>query len=119
MAKSSDQPGISPETQEMIEGQVKKGKARKFFMIYKGASIKTIVVFRKGAFGPKIMQAKKAGFKGEVCYGVVTGSGKNLFFWLPGNGEIAAAMKVDSWEEKPPTKKAKLQSSPQIHDSHM
>jgi hypothetical protein len=54
------------------------------------------------------MAAKKDGFKGEVAYGVVTGSGKNLFFQLPGNGEVAAAMKIDSWADKPPTKKSKL-----------
>ncbi|MCM2369895.1 hypothetical protein [Aporhodopirellula aestuarii] len=107
MAKE-DLPPISEDTIEMIESQVKKGKARKFFLIYKGASIKTLVVFKKGPFGPKIMKAKKDGFKGDVCYGVVTGSGKNLFFQLPANGEVAAAMKVESWEEKPPTKKAKL-----------
>ncbi|MCM2369892.1 hypothetical protein [Aporhodopirellula aestuarii] len=107
MAKT-EEPPISEDTIEMIESQVKKGKARKFFLIYKGASIKTLVVFKKGPFGPKIMKAKKDGFKGDVCYGVVTGSGKNLFFQLPANGEVAAAMKVESWEEKPPTKKAKL-----------
>ncbi|MCM2369902.1 hypothetical protein [Aporhodopirellula aestuarii] len=107
MAKT-ELPPISEETIEMIEGQVKKGKARKFFLINKGASIKTLVVFKKGPFGPKIMKAKKDGFKGDVAYGVVTGSGQKLFFQLPGNGEVAAAMKVDSWEEKPPTKKAKL-----------
>ncbi|MCM2369898.1 hypothetical protein [Aporhodopirellula aestuarii] len=107
MAKE-DLPAISEETIEMIESQVKKGKARKFFLIYKGASIKTLVVFKNGPFGPKIMKAKKDGFKGDVCYGVITGSGKNLFFQLPATGEVAAAMKVESWEEKPPTKKAKL-----------
>lgn len=109
MAKpEEDVPPISEETLDMIDGQVKKGKARKFFLIYKGASIKTLVVFKKGAFGPKVMQAKKDGFKGEVCYGVVTGSGKNLFFQLPANGDVAAAMKVDGFCDKPPCKKTKL-----------
>jgi hypothetical protein len=108
MAKPDDMPGISEETVDMLEGQVKKGKARKFFLIYKGASIKTLVVFKKGPFGPKIMKAKKDGFKGDVAYGVVTGSGQNLVFQLPGTGEVAAAMKVDSWEAEPPTKRAKL-----------
>jgi hypothetical protein len=108
MAQPDDLPAIDEETIEMLEGQVKKGKARKFFLIYKGASIKTLVVFKKGPFGPKIMKAKKNGFKGEGAYGVVTGSGKNLSFQLPANGEVAAAMKVDSWEEKPPAKTAKL-----------
>jgi cellobiose-specific phosphotransferase system component IIA len=104
----SDIAAIDEETIEMLDGQVKKGKARKFFLIYKGASIKTLVVFKKGPFGPKIMKAKKNGFKGDVAYGIVTGSGKNLSFQLPANGEVAAAMKVDSWEDKPPAKTAKL-----------
>ena len=110
MAKTSDPPPIDDATIEMLESQVKKGKARKFFMIYKGASIKTLVVFKKGPFGPKIMRAKKDGFKGEVVYGVVTGSGQNLFFQIPATDAVAAAMKVDSWEEKPPTKKSKLRA---------
>lgn len=107
MAKD-EAPGISEETKTIIEDQVKKGKARKFFMIYKGANIRTVVVFKKGQYGPKITQAKKDGFRGDVAYGVVTGSGKNLFFQLPGNLTVAEAMKVDSFEEKPPTKVAKL-----------
>ena len=43
---------------------------------------------------------------GSACLEVP--SGKNLFFQLPGTGEVASAMKVDSFLEKPPTKKAKL-----------
>ena len=103
MAKD-EMPAVSDETKDMISEHVKKGKARKFFLIYKGATIKTLVVFKKGPFGPKIMKAKKEGFKGDVAYGVVTGSGQKIFFQLAGNGDAAAAMKVDSWEEKPPTK---------------
>lgn len=109
MAKpNEDPPAVDQETIDMLDTQVKKGKARKFLLIYKGASIKTLVVFKKGPFGPKIMKAKKDGFKGEVAYGVVTGSGKNLFFQLAGNDRVAAAMKVDAVVDKPPTKKAKL-----------
>lgn len=70
MAKPDDLPGIDQATAEALEGQVKKGKARKFFLIYKGASIKTLVVFKKGPFGPKVMSAKKSGFKGDVTYGL-------------------------------------------------
>ncbi|MEC8554700.1 MAG: hypothetical protein VXZ82_06810 [Planctomycetota bacterium] len=94
---------------EMIEGQVKKGKARKLFLIYKGATIKSLVVFKKGAFGPKILKAKKDRFKGEFAYGVVTGSRKNLFFQLPATSDVADAMKVDGFMENTPTKNAKLQ----------
>jgi hypothetical protein len=101
-------PAINDETKEMIEGHVKKGKARKFFLICKGANISTLEVFKKGPYGPRIMKAKKDGFKGEVTYGVVTGAGKELYFQLAGNEAVAEAMKVDSFAEKPPTKRAKL-----------
>ena len=101
-------PPIGPDTIEMIESQVKRGKARKFFAIYKGTTIKTLVVFRKGPFGPKIMKARKDGFKGDVTYGVVTGSGRNLYFTFPNTHAVAEAMKVDGIEEKPPFKRTKL-----------
>ena len=68
-------PAVDADSVEQIEGHGKKGKPRKFFMIYKGATIKKLVVFKKGPFGPKVMQAKKNGFKGDVTYGVLTGSG--------------------------------------------
>ena len=101
-------PAVSDETREMIEDHVKKGKARKFFLISKGANISTLEVFKKGPFGPRIMKAKKDGFKGEVTYGVVTGAGKELYFQLAGNQAVAEVMKVDSFAEEPPTKRAKL-----------
>lgn len=107
MAKD-EVPAISEETKEELEKQVKKGKARKFFLICKGSSIKTLGVFKKGAFGPKIMQAKKDGFKGDVTYGVISGSGKSLFLNLPANDAVATAMKVDAVCDKPPVKEAKL-----------
>ena len=108
MAKDKEHPAISEETLDMLITQVRKGKPRKFFLIYKGASIKTLVVFRKGPYGPRIMRARKAGFKGEVAYGMITGSGKNLFLQLPATAEVAASMKIDVWAAEPPTKKAKL-----------
>jgi hypothetical protein len=101
-------PGISDETKETIEDHVKKGKARKFFLISKGANITALEVFKKGPFGPRIMKAKKDGLKGEVTYGVVTGAGKELYFQLAGNEAVAEVMKVDSFTEEPPTKRAKL-----------
>jgi hypothetical protein len=101
-------PAVSDESKEMIEDHVKKGKARKFFLISKGANITTLEVFKKGPFGPRIMKAKKDGFKGEVTYGVVTGQGKELYFQIAGNQAVAEAMKVDSFAEEPPTKRAKL-----------
>ena len=108
MAKETTLAAISDETKEMLEEHVKKGKPRKFFLICKGATINTLEVFKKGPFGPKIMKAKKDGFKGEVTYGIVTGQGKELYFQLAGNQAVAEIMKVDSFCEKPPTKRAKL-----------
>lgn len=106
--KDDDAVAMTPETIAMIEDQVKKGKARKFFLIHKGASIKTLEVFKKGTFGTKIAAAKKSGFKGDVVYGVVSGAGVNLYFYLAATPEVAALMKVDGWNEEPPTKATKL-----------
>ena len=75
MADKEDALAISEESKAMLEDHVKKGKARKFILITKGASIKTLIVFKKGPYGPKIMAAKKEGFKGEATCGVVTGKG--------------------------------------------
>lgn len=101
MAKK-ELPGISPESLDFIEKQVKKGKSRKFFIIYKGADIRTLVVFKKGPFGPKIVECKKAGFLGDSVCGIVTGSGQNITFLLAGTDEVAHAMSVDgSYEEAP------------------
>ena len=107
--KDESQSGISEDTKTMLEEQVKKGKARKFILITKGAAIKTLIVFKKGPYGPKIMQAKKQGFKGEACIGVVSGKGVNLTFQLPGTAEVSDAMKTDgSIFEAEPCKIAKL-----------
>jgi hypothetical protein len=108
MAKAKDTPALDQETIDMLDMDVKKKKPRKFFLVFKGAQIKTLVVFKKGPFGPKIMAAKKAGHIGDICYGIVTGSGEKLNFQLPGNAEVAAAMKVDSWEPEPPMEPVKL-----------
>ena len=108
MAKDKDLAAIDDESVDMLQKQVKKGKARKFFLVYRGASIKTLVVFKKGPFAPKVLKAKKEGHKGEIAYGVVTGSGQNLFFQMAGNDRVAEAMKVDSVVESPPVKKTKF-----------
>lgn len=107
MAKDSF-PGVSEDSKLLLEDQVKRGKARKFFLICKGANIRTLVVFKKGPFGPKVTQAKKDGAKGEVTYGVVSGAGQRLHFQLAGNDEVAKAMKVDGFCETVPCKTAKL-----------
>jgi hypothetical protein len=87
--------GIDAETKEMLEGHVKEGKARKFVLITKGASIRKLIVFKKGPYGPKITQARKDGFRGEATCGVVTGKGVNLVFQLPGSAEASEAMKAE------------------------
>lgn len=87
---------IDGDTITMLESDVKKKKPRKFFVIYKGAQIKTLVVFKKGPFGPLVMKAKKAGHIGDAVFGIVVGSGEKLTFMLAGTDAVAAAMKVDA-----------------------
>lgn len=111
--------GISEDTKKILDSQVRKGKACKFLLLCTASSVETLVVFKKGAFGPQLMKAKKDGFKGMPHYGVLTGAGANLFFQFPGTGEVAAAMKCDSWVEKPPTKVAKLREFLQENDLKM
>lgn len=107
-SKQTSDRSIDAESIEMLEAEVKKGRPRKFFMVYKGAQIKTLEVFRKGPFKSRVVQAKKNGYVGEVVYGIVVGSGKDLTFHLAGNGEVAEAMKVDAFIEKAPIKDAKF-----------
>lgn len=101
-------PGINSESQVFLEGQVKKGKARKFFLVYKGAKIRTLVVFKKGPFGPKLMAAKKEGFLGDNVCGIVTGSGQNLTFMLPGNPDVASVMNIDRFVDEAPIEQPKF-----------
>lgn len=108
--------GISEESKKLLDAQVRKGKACKFLLLCKSASIETLIVFKKGAFGPQLMKAKKDGFKGTPHYGVVTGAGANLYFQFPGNGEVAAVMKCDAWVDKPPAKVAKMREFLQEND---
>lgn len=100
--------GIDAESLEMLESEVKKGKARKFILICKGAQIKKLIVFKKGPYHTRIQKAKSEGFKGDAICGIVTGSGVNLSFQLAGNKEVADAMSVDSVVDGEPTKITKL-----------
>lgn len=105
----NETPAISDESKAMLEEHVKKGKSRKFFLITKGSQIVTLIVFKKGPYGPKIQAAKKAGFRGEVACGVVTGKGVQLTFQLPGTREVSDAMKAEGEVyEAEPCKTAKL-----------
>lgn len=100
---------ISEDTKSMLEDHVKKGKARKFILICKGSAIQTLIVFKKGPFGPKIAKAKKDGFKGEAVCGVVEGKGINITFLLPGTAEVDGAMKTEgAIVEAEPCKISKL-----------
>ena len=107
-AEQAEGLGIDVETKEMLENEVKKGKPRKFILIYKGAQIKKLIVFKKGPYHTRIQQARKDGFKGEAACGIVTGSGVNLTFQLAGNKEVADAIGVDNAVDAEPTKVAKL-----------
>ncbi len=93
--KGVENSAISSEAKEMLEGQVKKGKDRKFILICKGAAIKTLIVFKKGPFGPKIVKAKKEGFRGQAVCGVISGKGVHLTFHMPGTSEVSDAMKTE------------------------
>ncbi|MFO0901581.1 MAG: hypothetical protein U0939_01205 [Pirellulales bacterium] len=69
---------VSEETQACLE-QAKKGKARKFVMLTKGADVVGLVLFKKGANAKYVKEAKEQG-KGTVCFGVVEGRGMDLTF---------------------------------------
>jgi hypothetical protein len=99
---------VDGETMEMLENEVKKGKSRKFILIYKGAQIKKLIVFKKGPYNTRLQKAKKDGFRGEAVCGIVTGSGVNLSFQLAGNKDVADAMSVDNAVDGEPTKTTKL-----------
>lgn len=102
---------IDEDSKAMLEDHVKKGKARKFILITKGATIKTLIVFKKGPFGPKVTKAKKDGFRGEVTCGVITGKGVNVTFKLPGTAEVSSAMKTEgNVYDGEPCKIAKLRA---------
>lgn len=74
-------PGTDEQTVKVLS-EAKKGKARKFAIIYKGASVLKLIAFKKGAFKAKINAAKKEGHKGKGCWGVVNGEGPALTFYL-------------------------------------
>src|SRR5262245_14282237 len=92
----------------MLDGDVKKGKVRKFILICKGSQIKKLIVFKKGPYNTRIQQAKKDGFRGDAICGIVTGSGVSVTFQMAGNKEVAGAMSVDQPVDGEPTKTSKL-----------
>ena len=60
---------------------VKKGKPRRFVMICQGASVESLVIYKKGNVDKYIKEAKASG-KGTVSYGIVDGKGPNITFKL-------------------------------------
>lgn len=95
----------------MLDDQVKKGKTRKFILICKGASIKGLMVFKKGPFGPRVAKARKNGIRGEAYCGLATGKGVNLTLQLAGTPEVSAAMNSEGRVyEDVPCKIAKLRA---------
>jgi hypothetical protein len=71
---------VDKDTIEQLD-QVKKGKPRKFVMICKGASVITLVVYKRGSVEKYKKEAKKAG-KGQIYYGKVDGKGMDITFQL-------------------------------------
>jgi len=74
-------PCIDDDTIKILE-QAKKGKPRKFAMISRGVNIRRLIAFRKGAFKTQCQAIKKEGHKGEPSWGVVSGDGKEMTFYL-------------------------------------
>lgn len=72
---------IGEGTAEFLQ-DVKKGKPRNFMLICKGNKVRFLLVKKKGVKKSEISEAKKTGYKGEVCVGVITGNGQNLVFNL-------------------------------------
>lgn len=78
MAKSEGP--ISEESADLLK-DVAKGKSRKFVLLCKGATITSLVVFKKGSYERYVTEARSSG-SGQVFFGVVDGKGKNLNFKL-------------------------------------
>jgi hypothetical protein len=89
---------VSEESVRFLE-EVKKGKPRKFAMICKGASLVSLVVYKKGNVEKYKKEAKKSG-KGQFYFGIVDGKGVDIRF---------ALARADGFE-KPPVKTLTLKS---------
>lgn len=78
---SNDEPlKIDDDSLSELAG-AKQGKPRKFCMVYRGAKIFRLLVYRRGKAEAKRAEAKR-GQAGEVCDGVIVGKGANLTFQL-------------------------------------
>lgn len=71
---------LSEDTLKQLK-DVRAGKARKFVMIYKGAEVINLVLFKKGRAESYKKEARETG-SGQFCHGVVQGKGANINFQL-------------------------------------
>ncbi|MFO0818118.1 MAG: hypothetical protein U1A77_09275 [Pirellulales bacterium] len=80
---NEEEAGPIDEDSLKLLGDLSKGKARKFVLVYKGAQPTALVLFKKGSVTKYEKEAKTlAGGGGKTCYGVAEGSGKKLVFQL-------------------------------------
>lgn len=78
--------GTDEQTIKLLN-QAREGKACKFAMIVKGDAVLRLMVFRKGAYETQIQAARDEGHDGDSYWGVVSGSGADLTFYLsPSDG---------------------------------
>jgi hypothetical protein len=79
-----DNDGLTPigeGTNKFLE-QAKKGQSRNFLLVCKGAKVTYLAVRKKPVKKNELNEAKKAGYKGEGYFGVITGKGMELVFNL-------------------------------------
>jgi hypothetical protein len=79
-----DDDGLPPlgENTEKFLDQAKKGQALNFLLVCKGNKVKYLAVRKKPVKKNELNEAKKAGYKGEGYFGVITGKGMELVFNL-------------------------------------
>lgn len=77
---NDNSPALDKDSRSELEA-VKKGKSRRFVLLTKGASIVSLVVYKKGSVESYKKQAKESG-TGQLCHGIVTGPGPDIVFQL-------------------------------------
>ena len=85
MARDDDDddslPPLGENTDRFLE-QAKKGQARNFLLVCKGNKVTYLAVRKKPIKKNELIEAKKAGYKGDGYFGVITGKGMELVFNL-------------------------------------
>ncbi len=85
MARDEDDdeglPPLGESTGKYLD-QAKKGQARNFLLVCKGTKVKYLAVRKKPIKKIELSDARKAGYKGEGYFGVITGKGMELVFNL-------------------------------------